>query len=300
VVTGLVVILILYLISLIVVAQDNLSADQRLFKDSKKEVFVFKGVTDCRQLFNRSYSTLLPNRPYYAKLPFSMNRYGGNCFSYMFWMKITNVEESNLRDKVIFMRGDENKYPLQKIDQTDNNRPVTPVGYQTRIIKMPLLKFGKNYQQIIVECNTTNDIEQTFDTTEFQKGETQSQREVLSMIPGRWILYTMTFEDNMPVDDFEDGIEMKMYINNVLLFRKIAKGALRLNEGDLHFFPKGDELIQGAFIGDFRYIPWAASYNEINKIYEKGVNPSKPATFCDASKNGGEGGILRVPEDDEN
>jgi hypothetical protein len=114
------------------------------------------------------------------------------------------------------------------------------------------------------------------------------------MIPGRWVMWTIIFEDNSPIDDFEDGIVLRLYMNDVMFMRKTAKGSLRLNEGPLHFLPN-EELMDGIYLSNFTYFPWAMTEQEIGTQFRRGVRP-KGGNMC-SSGSAGEGEPLVLPVD---
>lgn len=264
--------------------------------DPTKSVTIVKGVADGRQLHRRTIPTAPTSSSpsHFIALPPTVNRYGGSQMCFTWWMKLKNVDESNIAGKVLFMRGDEREYPLQKFDISSGSSQL-PSDYRTRIVKAPLVRFGSNYRELIIECNTADNVEQMFASTEFD--ENKQHRDYLDMLPGRWVMWTFILEDNVPIDDFEAGIVMRLYLNDTLFMRKTAKGALRLNEGSLHLCPNSD-MIQGLEISNLTFVPWAMSDRDIQSRFRQGVRPKGGSSMCSADSVGmGDGQILVLPTD---
>jgi hypothetical protein len=269
---GAAVVLLLYLASLYVVGRTKASVTA----GSGKGVFIVKGVGDARMLQKRSFNTFNPGAPNYLPLARSVNRWGGAQFTYTLWMKLTNPDAA--AGKTILLRGNPQRYPLRKVD-TQIGYDITaanvlPDGYTTVVVKQPLLRFGKTYDEFVLECNTTQDIEQTFTVA--------SSPNVSKLIPGRWVMLTAVLEDNVPIDDFETGIQARVYVNDALVLRDVARGALRLNDSDLHLLP-GD-LLDGAYFANVQYISKALTDVEVADLYAKGFDATK--TFCTAALTG--------------
>jgi hypothetical protein len=264
--------------------------------DPTKSVTIVKGIADGRQLHRRSFPTAPTSASpsNFIALPPTVNRYGGSQMCFTWWMKLNNVDDSNIAGKVLFMRGDEREYPLQKFDISSGSSQLSS-DYTTRIVKAPLVRFGSSYKELIIECNTTDDLEQAFASME--SGKSRQHRDYLNMLPGRWVMWTFVLEDNVPVDDFEAGIVMRLYLNDTLFVRKTAKGALRLNEGSIHLCPNSD-MIQGLEVSNLTFVPWAMSDRDIQKRFRQGVRPKGGRGMCSADSTGlGDGQILMLPTD---
>lgn len=278
VLSGFLAVIVLFTVFRVVMraATDGPDADGAL-SAAAKPVWVVEGVADARSLHQRSWDTFNPMMPNYLPLPRSVNRKGGAQFSYTFWMKLTDTDDATVAGKVLFMRGDAKKYALQKFENAAGSAvsPLTTDNYTTQIVKAPLVRFGSTYRDVVLECNTTNDIEQRFAPTAL----TREQNEILAMVPGRWAMYTFVLEDNVPIDDFENGIVAKTYINDVLFHRQTARGALRQNPGPFHVLPNAD-LLQGAFLGNIMYVPFAMTSEEVGWLYAKGIDPKRHTKQC--------------------
>lgn len=269
---GAFVVLVMFVVVRLVMraATDGPDADGEL-SAANAPVWVLPGAADARTLHQRSWNTATPSMPNYLPLPRSINRKGGAQFTYTFWMKLTNTDDANVSNKVLFLRGDAGKHALQKYERgAQQSSPLTVDSYTTRIVKAPLVRFGSGYRDLVLECNTTADIEQRFAPTAL----TKEQNDVLSLVPGRWAMYTFVLEDNVPIDDFENGIVARLYINDLLFHRQTAPGALRQNAGGFHLLPNA-ELLQGASLGNLMYVPFALTSEEVAWLYAKGIDPKR-------------------------
>lgn len=269
---GLVVIIGLFLASRHVLDKASQHTDVVFGGNAKTPVWIIRGIADSRALHQRSINTFNPQAPNYRQLPRSVNRFGGAQFSYVCWMKLSNTDRENVAGKTILLRGDPKPYPLTKIDRTQNNTQVTPTGYKTSIVKCPSIKFGSSINKFVIECNTTNDVEQTFVAARHD-----TNKHVFDLIPGRWVMLTVVLEDNIPIDDFENGIRARMFLNGELVMQQSAFGALRINNGDLHLLPN-QNLIEGALFANVRYYPWALTGSEVSNLFAKGLG--KDAKAC--------------------
>lgn len=147
-----------------------------------------------------------------------------------------------------------------KLPQYVKGAPVTGVA-----IKCPRIEFGDTYDHLLVTFNTTDDLDVVMDVAKVP-GSTAPY--ALSLIGNRWALMTFTFEDHTPINDFEDGITVNFFLNDVLYRSGAFKGALRQNDDALHLFPGGG--ISGARVGDLTYSNYAWGAAQVQKTYLKG------------------------------
>lgn len=283
-VAGLAVVLVMYIVSVGVI-QGKQNALTSVFQATNKPVWIAKGVVDARSLVMQEFDTNNPAATNYLFLPASVNRFGGAQMCYSFWMKLTNVDDANVAGKPILTRGSmTDAYLSKKLTNPPINSAGNPVNPELLVqqssprIKAPCIRFGSSYRELVVECNTTMAIEKSFSTLANRQDTKMSN--VIDMIPGRWVMYTVVLEDNMPFDEWENGILLRVYLNDTLYHREYTRGALRLNKGNLFLMPA---VIQGAFIADMRYLPWAPTDQEVSKMYAKGISPGS-GTCAKAAK----------------
>ena len=72
---------------------------------------------------------------------------------------------------------------------------------------------------------------------------------------------TIVFEDNIPINDFENGILVRVYLNDTLYQIEKIASTLRQNRGDLELFPDG--AIHNCKIANMKYYNYALSDAEI-------------------------------------
>jgi hypothetical protein len=298
---GIAITIVLIILAMVVVHSDFSTwrrsvsdrRNNRLGENPKKPVVIVDGMLQTAQMSNRRFVTV-PNveSPFaVAQLPKTVNRYGGSQFSYSWWIKLTDVSVQNIAKKIIFIRGDPKKYPLQKVD-VNTGETVSSLDYQTHIVKCPLVRFGRSYKEIVLELNTTQDIEQRF-VTDVNDPRTAK---LMSLVPGRWTMMTFVVQDNVPIDDFERGIMTHIYFNDTLVTRRSAQGALKTNTGDLCFFPGGNP-IEGGYISEFIYTSWAMTDTEISERFRAGPK-LKCSTACGVSEKKGYDQPVILPSDD--
>ena len=238
-------------------------------------MIIVDAITDSRLIQQLIITTRPPNAPRPAMtlvsdikknvfLPPSSNRLGGAQYSYSFWMKLSDVSSGNVQGKTIFLRGDDQRYPVKKIDLISDQSMLPHTN--RHIVTSPLVAFGDTHRDIVVICNTTSNLLQSFDV--------HVPDAIVADIPNQWIMYTVTFEDNVPIDDFENGLLVKFFVNGQLIMRKTVHGALRLSEGDLFLLPNST-LLNGASFASLVYYPWAMCDKEVLHVFKKGPSKKK-------------------------
>jgi hypothetical protein len=99
------------------------------------------------------------------------------------------------------------------------------------------------------------------------------RQNLLQLLETNWIMITVTFEDNIPLNDFENGIRVCMYLNDVLYSTQMFDGALKLSSGNLYFFPEGG--IDGVKLASIRYFNYAIGIKEVKDLYNKKPNTNQ-------------------------
>ena len=76
----------------------------------------------------------------------------------------------------------------------------------------------------------------------------------------------------MPINDFEDGVIVRFYVNDFLYDIHRVRSALRLNNGDLHLFPSctKSSVLKQARIGNLAHYNYALSNLSVRDIYDAG------------------------------
>lgn len=281
---GLFIVFIIYKIALWTVDQD------RLVKNSKSTnpevaVKIVDGFVDAAVAEGKAWNTTRPETRKYVELPRSFNRKGGAQFSYSLWLYLKDTSPAAVQGKVLLLRGDKTNYPVtvntQKVDATGATKQLPRVDLpEDAVIKCPRIMFGRSYDEIIAEFNTIEDPFASTSTAPFSDAgyDSASRHNLLSLMPSKWVLLTFTFEDHVAIDDFEDGVIVRIFVNDVVYRTHTSKGTLRLNNGDFYLFPNG--MIPGARIGDVTYYNYALGPDQVREVFERGP-PTEACTDID-------------------
>ena len=242
---------------------DELHDDKRYIltnTNNKTDKFLIKGILP---LNNNEivYNTVNIKSQKYVKLSKSINNQGGSQFSYSFWMnKYSADEPSNYANRIILLKG---------------------LKAENVIVKAPLIKFGNNSDELVIEFNTSkNDKRITIDETKF------------NLTSGnKWFLVTVVFQDFVnPDDNFEEGIYVSVYLNDSLINSGYTykDHSLRLNNSPLYILPNVNNSDFNSLSGklcDMRYHNYALSQMDIKDLYNNSLNEVPFKTALDLKMN---------------
>lgn len=286
VVLGLIVVLAVFWLSLYVIKQDRLVVDNKMSVNNKTRTRIVDGFIEATNVANKSFSTVNPNARAFTYLPRSYNRKGGTQFTYSFWLYLGDTSADNVRNKDILLRGDRREYTYERRrdggagghhhggaggQHNDSHHKGSAAARSTTdvVVKAPRIRFGQTFDELVVEFNTVDDPDhQVRLNPNKHRNDTTLRHNVLGLIHAKWVLLTFVFEDNVAINDFEDGIVMRFYVNDLLYNTHRHRGALRLNDDDLHLFPSGD--VRSARIGDLNYYNYALSTLAVKDLYDAG------------------------------
>jgi hypothetical protein len=279
IVLGIIIVVVIYKLSLWMLHQDELIMDDRWgLNMDKRDVTIVDGYAMTGMAANRVWNTINPYASNYAAIMRSYNRMGGAQFSYSFWMNLSDVSPENVAGRTILMRGDNRKYVFEKqVDQPSyavgNPEGVQPVRSRLHdvMIKCPRIMFGQTYDSFMVEFNTMHNIDEKVSFAPTASSDNTLRHNALKLGQGKWVLYTFTFQDNTSINDFEDGIVIRMYVNDLLYNTAFVKSALRQNNGNFYLLPDaGGGSIRNAKIGHVKYFNYALGHAQINDLYNTG------------------------------
>lgn len=288
---GLIIVYAVYLLSLKLMQQDRLVIDHRGVQNIRVETKIIPGYADSTVISNRSFNTIMPMSQNYMHMPRSFNRKGGAQMTYSMWMFVDDPEQA--KNKTILLRGDSRIYnaalflgmngdavlkdPSSASIQNGASEsrdgmyfPVSPdkvVSYP--FLASPCITFGERYDQLGILFNTVqwpfasvvvNPSRNTEDDTK--------RRDAMKLIAHKWALFTFVLEDNVASDDFEDGIIIRFFLNDMLYFTSRMPGSLRVNAGNLYLFPEGG--IPQTRVADVTYYNYAVSQEKVKEVYEAG------------------------------
>jgi hypothetical protein len=242
----------------------------------QERVPVFTGVMNAKSNIGRVYNTFDPSSLTYRRLPQSVNRMGGAQFSYTVWVSFSRgINDADVAGKTLFMRGDNKHFrPLYNSKSGTTENYFAENEGKDYTIACPRVSFlGAN--KLAVDVNTDSELRRRF-VIGSDAPEGAMQKNVLSLIPGHFVMYTFVFEDNVGMDAFERGIRMRFYINDQMYFTSTAPGALRQNEGPLYLLldrtPDGREGVDALSIADLTYYNYALRDTDVASLYSKGYN----------------------------
>lgn len=305
---GVIVILIVYAASLWLLQKDALVADPNSMRPPKQVVTIVDGFADMTAAADLVYSTINPSAFNFAALRRSFNRKGGAQFSYSMWLNLKDTSAANVAGKTLMMRGDPRVYGWKTI-LTDPSTKATTLGntFSDVLIKCPRIRFGPTFDSLVIEFNTLADPGASVVVSSVAESGPSSdpslRHNALKLIQGRWALLTFTFEDAVSISDFEDGIRIRFFINDLLFQTSTMASAFKQNSGDLLLLPAitktdpktGVKTTEGpigsAQIGNLAYYNYALGPEDVRSLFRAGP-PRKPA----ALQNGPRGEPLYLSE----
>jgi hypothetical protein len=271
---ALIIVYSIYFLATWVLKKDQLVVDTDKSVVPSMKTMIVDGFSDTHELQYTVIDTLNPASLSYANLPRSVNRYGGAQFTYQMWVLVQDTTPANIGGKDILLRGDNKPYNVLATEGTNvlfNREDVT--------IMCPRIRFGDTYDVIKVDVNTMSGPIPMTMTIDGSAGTTDStlRKSLLKLTRDKWVLYTFVFQDNVRLNDFESGIEMRFYVNDVLYVTSSIRSAFKQNNGALYMFPSG--AINKMKIGNLAYYNYAVPVNEIAKVFSDGqpktMNTSK-------------------------
>ena len=255
---------------------DKLVIDEKYDLAKKKQVRVIDGFMDASAK-NVRFNTTMPIANNYMPIRPSVNIKGGAQFTYSFWVfKDANADVSN---KILFMKGDDRRYNFTIKNNVDKKAPLVE-KFNEHMVYCPMVKFGADPATYEIKFNTLAKYDETMVIERLTSGDSAYRNNLLSTLENTWHLITISFEDNIPINDFENGIMVKFYINDVLYKVSRFPSALKQNQGDLFLFPNGNNTISNVKVSNFTYYNYVLGEDEIRNIALSGANTSSAGAFA--------------------
>lgn len=273
---GAVVVLVVYVIACLLIGSNGLvlSPKDELL-DRRSDVTVLRGYGSLLSVADKSWSTSNQFARNYVPLLRSLNQRGGIEFTYAFWIRIDADEGANLdriANQAILVRGDRRRFRWQM----RKSSPNTSKSFGPDVlIACPAISFGNKYNEFKVSYNTLQEPQAGF-VIEARPGDEPIgvRQNAMKLMLNDWALLTFVFKDHSPSNEFDDGIEVSVYLNDSLYYLHRAKGAFKVNQGDLHVAPSatGDptSALNHVQIGDLRYSNYAMKPSDISQVYKHG------------------------------
>lgn len=267
---GLLVVFLIYFIALKVLNSSSLSSYDPTNLYVKKDVIIIDGYADSSQLSYMTYNTVLPFANNSLSIIPSSNIKGGAQFTYSLWINTKSGHDEEYIRKPIFLRGEAAKYTY-KVKDTYTNITNTETDY---VAFSPMLCFGETSLDFVVRFNTADNMNEKLVVSRLNDPNNLYRQNLMSLYNGKWALLTIVFEDNIPLNDFENGLSVKFYINEQLYETGTYSTMLKQNTGNLYIFPEG--AVSGCMISNFAYYNYALGITEIMNLYRAG--PSNKST----------------------
>lgn len=267
---GLIVVFIIYVIALKVLRTSSLYSYDPTNVYVNKNTIIIDGYADSSQLSHTTFNTILPFANNSLSIIPSSNTKGGAQFTYSLWINTKSGHDDEYIRKPIFLRGEAAKYTY-KVKDTFTGITNTETDY---VAFAPMLCFGESSLDFVVRFNTANNMNEKLVVSRVNDPNNLYRQNLLSLYNGKWALLTIVFEDNIPLNDFENGLSVKFYINEQLYESASYPTMLKQNNGNLYIFPEG--AISGCMISNFMYYNYALGVTQIMDNYRAG--PSNKST----------------------
>ena len=278
---GIIIVYVIYVICTVAVKADKLAIDLQKDIAKKRKTSVIDGYIDSST--SVKVNSVIQFAENYLPITPSMNIKGGAQFSYQFWMFVE--DPSTVGDSLIFIKGDpkEYNYKIQENKYNISKKTMEPLYTREtvgQIAKCPMLSFKKGGDpaslEFSVKFNTLHNLNESFDIINIKSEKNIYRNNLLSIFAKQWFMISIVFQDNMPINDFETGVIVKLYLNDVMYQQKVYKSALKQNDGELVLFPN---VIPGCKMSKFTYYNYAINDTDVSKDYKAGPILTPSTTF---------------------
>lgn len=282
VIAGLVVVYIIYLLLIWVLKTDKIKID-KLYSANKQEVVnVLDGFVDS-SMKKTSFNTTMPIAFNYLPIRPSINIKGGSQFTYSFWINIgSGAYDNNAANKVLLLKGSDIPYDFTV---TNINKGEAVLNDNQRLVYCPMIKFGSDLRTIEARFNTLDNHDEALIIQNKTSDDSLLRNNLFSMIQNSWVLFTFTFEDNVPINEFENGIMVKFYVNDAVYKTGRYSSALKQNYGDLFVLPNDDPLA-GIKIADMRYYNYVVPNSTLTDVVRSGPDTSVSKIYMKPGEGG--------------
>ena len=277
VIIGLIINLIVlpYIISEYYDMKNKNTVDKYKKTSPKESIYITKGVCNLVQ-GKEEIHTYDFRKSMYVDLKPSVNRIGGNQFTYSFWLRRNRLE--GLDNKILFFRGTnlkENDHKrgelysklssqdvdtLEREDQSDRSNE--------RFIKCPLVRFVNN--GLRVEFNTLKNPHMSVELDAEIFGLLKSSKK-----NPKYNLITISFQDNFDFGGRERGVKVEVFIDDALVkTSSFENNSLRMNNGKIILFANDISKNENtdADFAELMYHNYAMTIYDVEALYNRGFN----------------------------
>jgi hypothetical protein len=303
VVAAFAIIVVLYIITLVVLNIDSIIVNNSVKVEPMQRTQIINGYASASYLNTQFYNTINNFTDNFKRIGRSINTRGGAQYSYQFWIKIDDTQDDEyFKDLILLLKGDSRQFKLAKYQiptGSINNYPLINTYDPEYLINCPMIKFGASYREIQVFFNTSKGPAPITSAVTQQKStgnslipnitiqtsptdDIASRRNLLSLLPLNWYLFTFVFEDNYSLQDgSENGIKFTFYlndfpyqINTAATDMFLRNNMLKQNDGDLFLLPnlkqdptKGIEPLK---LGNITYYNYAVDDKAVSSVFKMG------------------------------
>lgn len=269
---ALVVVLFIFFTTIWVMDSDQVFINSKFNQAKKLKVHILNGYVSAFEYNRRQFNTVYQEHPMFLPIRRSVNRMGGAQFTYYFWVYVertyalTSQKSGTFRKYSLFVKGDPKRYTIQSIGAEKVN--------EERYVVCPEVTFGDEENDMHIFFNTTKKLREKVSIKSDAAEDSVMRHNVTSLQPKKWVMYTVVFNDNMPLNDFENGLIVKCYVNDILyLTEKLPNVSVKQNNGDFCLLPDGaPHADAGLKISDLTYCNYALHDAEVANTFRKGPN----------------------------
>lgn len=289
VIVGFIVACVVYLIYINVLNIKALATESNI-ADTKLQVNIVSGVLSSNESAPNSeknlFNTTVPFMKNYLPITPSVNFKGGTQFSYSFWIHIKQPEKA--KNKTLFLKGDKKPYMYKATNQ--NFEPLSG-KYKDgiskietkRVVMCPSVMFGEEPMDFEIMFNTFNKMHEKVVIKKNDDSNSLKRNNLMSIFQSKWVNITITFQDNSAINDYENGIIVRFYVNGIMYNMSHVPGILKENRGNFYLFPDGS--IADCKIADLRYYNFALSDNEVQNIARQPLNNTQAVEANESNEN---------------
>jgi hypothetical protein len=280
-VVALVVILFLWFITIWIMESDKIFVNSKYNQDKKLKVHVLNGYVSASTFDTKSYNTMYQEHPRFLPIKRSVNRRGGAQFTYYFWMYVDNPVYLLPRTRedpeyTLFIKGDHKSYPYSKVDEVDS----TTTNFTDKYVMCPQVSYGRETNDLEITFNSTRQLKHKIKLESKEDADSAMRHNLTSLQPKKWMLYTIIFNDNMPLNEFENGLLVRIFVNDILYqTEKLSGVSIIQNNGDFTLFPDYNKQPSiekaGLKLSDLTYCNYAMGENEVVSLFRSGPTLSE-------------------------
>lgn len=241
----------------------SLHSDSILASANSTSTSIISGFIESSAIVQKTFNCSVPSIAGYVNITPSVNRAGGSQFSYSLWVYVGNPLAA--MGQTIFVKGDASAYNFDINDNISNNI----ISKNDRVAFCPELSFGKDRMCFDLSFNTLHNVRETLRVENVKSEDSVLRHNLPGMYTSRWVMLTMTFGDSKPFGDFENGLLVSFYLDDVMYVSKQYSTAIKQNQGNLHMFPDGT-AIPNCKIADLKYYNYALSPTFIATLVSEG------------------------------